>query len=357
MTVHGAKGLEAPIVFLPDTCRATGGRGVGPMFRFDDGFGSPLVWAQSKASDCAATAALRADAERRRDEEANRLLYVAMTRARDRLYVAGFRTNTNRLPDGAWYDLVSDGLAPILQTVETPDGAVRRYVEPGAAAEPRPPRPESDAAPDMPDWLTRDAPRERPPAAPLAPSRLADHAGAGQAAAAGRKAAMRRGTILHRLLEALPGIAPGNRRAAGERALALLAADWPEDQRTAALGEVLAILDNPDFAPVFAPGSLAEAGVAGRLSPAAPSLSGQIDRIRVTDTEVLIVDYKTDRAVPAGPEAVPPAYLAQLSAYAALAQAIWPGRRVRAALLWTAAPRLMELPAGVLATHGDHASA
>src|SRR5690606_10549668 len=116
---------------LPDTCRGATGRGVGPLFRFEDHFGAPLVWAQSKQVDCAATRALRADAERRRAEEANRLLYVAMTRARDRLYVGGFKTNANRLPDGAWYGLISEALAPLLDAVGTPDGPVRRRVGAG----------------------------------------------------------------------------------------------------------------------------------------------------------------------------------------------------------------------------------
>ena len=357
MTVHGAKGLEAPVVFLPDTCRATTGRGVGPLFRFDDGLGAPLVWAQSKQVDCAATRALRATAERQRAEEANRLLYVAMTRARDRLYVAGFKTNANRLPDGAWHGLMSNALAPILAPAETPDGPVRRYIGPGAPAQPRPPAEAVLAAPELPAWVGADAPRERPAVAPLAPSRLAEHVASGEGEARGRKEAMRRGTVLHRLLEALPEIAPQDRRTAGERALAVLAPDWPEETRAGYLAEVLAILDDPAFASVFAPGAQAEVNIAGRQAPGGAPLIGQIDRLAVTDHDILIVDYKTDRTVPETPDDVPAAYLAQLAAYGALAARIWPDRPVRAALLWTAAPRLMPLPRDLLERHGGQPSA
>ncbi len=356
MTVHGAKGLEAPVVFLPDTCRAPAGRGVGPLFRFEDGFGAPLVWAQSKPTDCAATRALRVEAERKRAEETNRLLYVAMTRARDRLYVAGFKTNTKQLPDEAWYPMMAGALAPLLEEVETPGGPVRRFVGPGEPVEPEAAAAAALAAPPLPGWLKADAPPERESAPPLAPSRLAEHMPTGDGEAIGRKAAMRRGTVLHRLLEALPEIAPAARRDAGRRALAVLAPEWPDETRDAYLSEILAIFDDPAFADVFAPGGRAEVAIAGRYGPDNARLVGQIDRLAVTDDVVLIVDYKTDRTVPATPDEVPAAYLAQLAAYRTLAGRIWPDRMVRTALLWTAAPRLMALPDALLAAHGTSAS-
>jgi ATP-dependent helicase/nuclease subunit A len=162
---------------------------------------------------------------------------------------------------------------------------------------------------------------------------------------------MRRGTVLHRLLEMLPDIDAAERRAAGQRALDRLTPEWPEDKRDQLLEEILAILEAPAFAAVFGPDSRAETGIAGRLVADGPLLVGQIDRLAVTDHEVLIVDYKTDRLVPDTPGEVSPAYLAQIAAYQALARQVWPGRAVRVALLWTAGPTLMELPASLLEAH------
>ncbi|MFC3134234.1 double-strand break repair helicase AddA, partial [Microbaculum marinum] len=172
MTVHGAKGLEAPIVFLPDTCRGVGGRGVGPLFPFEGSFGAPLVWAQSKQADCAVTRTLREAAERRRDEEQNRLLYVAMTRARDRLYVAGFATRRASQSGPTWYDLIGTGLETLLSETETPDGPVRRYVGPGTPREPEAPAQPAPAAAAVPDWVGRPAPREAQAVRPQAASQL-----------------------------------------------------------------------------------------------------------------------------------------------------------------------------------------
>jgi len=366
MTVHGAKGLEAPVVFLPDTCRASSGRGVGPLFRFgpddvatgdDDALREPLVWAQSKQLDCAATRALRTRAEQKRTEEANRLLYVAMTRARDRLYVAGFKTNARQIPEGAWYPLIAGALAPLLSETETPHGRVRRFRGEGVAAAPKATGNTAVAAPAMPDWLKVKAVPEAPPHRPLAPSRLAEHMPAGPGEAIGRAAAMKRGTVLHRLLEALPQIAPASRRDAGTRALARLAPDWDEGTRARYLDEILAIFDDPAFAAVFAPGGQAEVTIAGTYGPENAPIIGQIDRLSVSGDSVLIVDYKTDRTVPDKPKDVPAAYLAQLAAYTDLARRLWPGKSVRAALLWTAAPRLMALPDDLLAVHGSLSSA
>lgn len=344
MTVHGAKGLEAPIVFLPDCARATGGRGVGPLFRFGEEPGAPLVWAPSKAEDCAASAKLRAEAERARSEETNRLLYVAMTRARDRLYVAGFRTSDRKNSAPVWHDLISTALDPLLSDVETPDGPVRRMLGDGEAA-PAAPAPAAAASREaLPAWLREPAPPEAAARASLAPSRLAEHGPTGtRAGSRDGAAARRRGTVVHRLLEGLPDIPEPERAAAAGRALRVLAPDWTQATRDEVARDVLAILADPVFAPVFAPGGRAEVAIAGPGGPDGARMIGQVDRLLVGPDEVLIVDYKTDRAVPNGPEDVPEAYRAQLGAYRALSASLWPGRRVRTALLWTSAPRLMEI--------------
>jgi ATP-dependent helicase/nuclease subunit A len=345
MTVHGAKGLEAPVVFLPDCARAASGRSVGPLFRFGEDPGGPLVFAPSKAEDCAATATLREAAERARAAEENRLLYVAMTRARDRLYIAGFRNGTRRTSEPTWHDIVSSALDPLLVDADTPDGPVRRLVGEGEAAPVARQTGSGTGQEPLPAWLRELAAAEAATGPALAPSRLAGHAPGFRAATdpAGAAAARRRGTVIHRLLESLPEIAVPDRAAAAARALQVLAPDWTQQDREEIAARVLAILADPVFAPVFAPGGLAEATIAGPGGPNGERVLGQVDRLLVCADEVLIVDYKTDRLVPDGPDGVPQAYRGQLDAYRRLAARIWPGKTVRTALLWTSAPRLMQI--------------
>ncbi|ESR26001.1 double-strand break repair helicase AddA [Lutibaculum baratangense] len=352
MTVHGAKGLEAPIVFLPDTCTLPREQRVGPIFQTPEGC---LVWAPSKKADAPLTAVLREAGVARQMEEHRRLLYVAMTRARDRLYVAGYVGAKGR-PEACWHALVDAALPEeIAPQVETPEGPARRYrsgeARSAEAGKPAPARAEA------PGWLHRPAPAESA-ARTVQPSRLVPHRGfaADAAAAEARAAALQRGTALHRLLESLPEAPPEHRRSRGARALGLLLPGLPEERRDALLAEVMAILDDPRFAEAFGPDSRAEVSLGGEVAGVGDRFSAQIDRMAVTDGRVLIVDYKSDRAVPASIGEAPAAYLAQLAAYRQLARQIYPEKVVEAAILWTAAPRLDPVPTDLLAPHGGPAS-
>jgi ATP-dependent helicase/nuclease subunit A len=158
--------------------------------------------------------------------------------------------------------------------------------------------------------------------------------------------AIRRGLVLHRLLQTLPGMAVEVRRPEAERYLARAAADWPQAERDGALAKVEAILADPRFSPIFAPGSRAEVAIVGEieLRGRRRSVSGKIDRLAVGSDMVWIVDYKTNRAPPASAAEAPPAYVLQLALYRALLKSLYPGRRIAAALLFTEAARLIELP-------------
>jgi ATP-dependent helicase/nuclease subunit A len=128
-------------------------------------------------------------------------------------------------------------------------------------------------------------------------------------------------------------------------------ADFTEDERRAILAEVLAVLDDPVFASLFAAGTRAEIPIVGRVERACKSpltVAGQVDRLAVTSAAVLIADYKTDRPAPRRIEEVPPPYVAQLALYRAVLRALYGDREVRAALVWTDGPRLVELPGDVL---------
>ena len=365
MTVHGAKGLEASVVFLVDTTTSPADTQRLKLIHLPLDNAPPhapdvVVWAGKKADDPASVAAARAAMLVETEDEYRRLLYVAMTRAADRLIVGGCMPgNMNTIRRFSWYDLIDKGLGNSglhLQTIETPDGVVKRYsrledvrAPTGKAAAPVPTAPT-----DLPSWLRAAAPPELRADIPLRPSDPA--ANEGQRIRTGesvmeRARALQRGTLVHRLLQSLPDVAAERCRDAALKYLARNADGWTDDEREALAGGVLALIGDPRFAPVFAPGSRAEVSIVGRLdrpgrSPAL--VSGQIDRLVVTPGEVLIVDYKTNHAPPGAGAQAPAAYVRQLALYRAVLQKLYPQLPVRAALLWTETAEFMEISSPAL---------
>ena len=363
MTVHGAKGLQAPIVFLPDTCQVPRPQGARlyELPRHGSGPGEighlfwPIAGRKHDAIDAAKDTVRDAELE-----EYHRLLYVAMTRARDRLYVCGWQGKT-KLPDGCWYDLIKTGLAELLSPADGPNGTVVRRVEqkPAEPFEGGDVEKVEDAATELPEWALRPAPLERSPFE-LRPSRLAvgqiepssievEQVPLGPIALADN-ARFARGRLVHALLQHLPELGVEYRERAARALVAARGAELPEAVRDEIVAESLAIASDEHFAPLFAEGSLAEVPVVALLSegPEALALSGQIDRLAVLGDELLILDYKTNRPPPSRPEDVAPAYIAQLAAYRFALRRLFPGKSVRAALLWTDGPRLMEIPSPLL---------
>jgi ATP-dependent helicase/nuclease subunit A len=348
LTVHGAKGLEAPIVFLPDTMQLP--NALPPLLWPEEG-GVPLWCPRQELAVPACRTAKDAQRERQL-QEYRRLLYVALTRAEDRLYICGWET---RRPAGerSWYALCRAGLAG----VGTPFAFDARPLigEDGwageglrlAAAQTAAPRLQAAApaiatAGPLPLWAVRPAPSEPDPSRPLAPSRPegVEPAAMSPLALAGRDR-FRRGLLIHRLLQSLPDLAAGEREAAARRFLALPAHGLPADEQDDICRATLAVLQHPDFAPLFGPGSQAEVPLVGLIGGHA--LSGQIDRLVVDGERVMIVDYKTLRPPPESETEVAPIYLRQLAVYRAALARIYPGREISCALLWTEGPRLMPI--------------
>jgi ATP-dependent helicase/nuclease subunit A len=369
MTVHGAKGLEAPVVFLVDTTSSPADTQRLKLIRLPlgngEGNGAPqapgvVVWAGRKADDPAAVVTARAAMLLETEDEYRRLLYVAMTRAADRLIVGGcLPGNMNTVRRFSWYDLIVTGLGQSglhEQTIEMPDGPVKRYsrtedVAPATGvAEPR----AASAAVALPMWLQAAAPPEIRADDLLRPSGPAD--GEGRSVRSGesirmRTLALQRGTLVHRLLQSLPDLAVERRRDAALRYLARNAGDWTDGDREALAQAVLSLIGDSRFAAVFAAGSRPEVAIVGRLerTGAPPALvSGQIDRLVVTPSAVLIVDYKTNQAPPGVAADAPSGYIRQLALYRAVLQKLYPQLPVRAALLWTETPELMEISAPAL---------
>jgi ATP-dependent helicase/nuclease subunit A len=354
MTVHGAKGLQAPIVFLPDTLQVPARL---PRVLWSEE-GLPLHKAHAQCGAPLHTAAKQA-AEARREEEYHRLLYVAMTRAEDRLYVCGWNTK-NAAPAGCWYNLIAAGLAalPGAEKVAFDFGdfgdtgfagagwrvtnAQRGKLRGDKLARDLPLRTQ------LPAWAGTPPQPEPSPPRPLAPSQPAGSEPAPRSPLGPDEGGgFLRGRLVHRLLQSLPLLPPAARAESAARFLALPVHGLAPAARQSILSETLAVLEDPAFAPLFGPEAAAEVPVVGLIGTRA--ISGRIDRLMVTGDAVLIVDYKTLRPVPASAAEIPAIYLAQLTAYRAAMGAIYPGRKITCALLWTDGPKLMPVSDALLA--------
>ncbi|TVS05930.1 MAG: double-strand break repair helicase AddA [Rhodobacteraceae bacterium] len=338
MTVHGAKGLEAPVVILPDTAdyAPRERRQLYPL-------GEAVAWRGVKDDMPPALEEAIADVAALRAQEDARLLYVAMTRAESWLIVAG--AGEAKMPE-SWYNRVSAGLGHVgAVPCDMPTGQGLRYQHlewpdsGGRAPSARAPLPATPA----PLWETVAAPLGAETI--LSPSQLGGAKALPGEAGESPEAALARGTQLHLLLEHLPHWPADARGARARDLLASTEAGVPLDL-DALMAEAEAVLAAPSLAPLFAPGTLAEAEITGTLF--GRPFHGVIDRLVVSERDLLAVDYKSNRVIPARVEEVPEGLLRQMAAYRALLAQVYPGHEVRVALLWTARAELMELPAELL---------
>jgi ATP-dependent helicase/nuclease subunit A len=370
LTVHASKGLQAPIVYLPDTTRIP-----KDLDRLLTGDGDTRLWLPRADDANEAARAWKADARRRSLEEQNRLLYVAMTRAEDRLYVGGW-IGSKPQDRGCWYDRIAAGLAAsvdgeslesrVRATAKTFDftpelgelgwqGEGYELVNKGIIELPEQQLLPLESVATLEAWAREPAPEEPDPPTPLAPSRpLPDEAAHAPRAysplAQDDRHRWQRGRLLHDLLRHLPALPPAEREAAARRFLAQPGRGLSDAEVTEWTAEALAVTESPAHRALFAESSRAEVPLIGTVKTPRGSftVSGQVDRLAVTDSEVLIVDYKTNRPPPDAAAGVALAYRRQLALYRALLAKIYPSHRVRAFLLWTAAPRLMEIDAETL---------
>jgi ATP-dependent helicase/nuclease subunit A len=354
MTVHGSKGLQAPIVILGD---ATG----NPESARERGLDLPDPANETRAiplpplsrEEKQGRIAQHIEANRQGDEEEHwRLLYVAMTRVEEALFVGGAlsRRDKEGPPPKSWYARLR-ALFEADAEIEDPiwgtrcEHGVMPASIPAATSAPQLPLEEP-----LPSWLRRGPPAEPRPPRPLAPSALGEDDAPDPPfpPGMGREAA-RRGTLVHKLLERLPEVPADSREESGKAWLERHAADLAEAAREALLETALDVLANSDWAPLFAPGSLAEVPVAAVVG--GQVVAGTIDRLVVEPGRVRLIDYKTARRPPESLDQVPRGVLRQMGAYAAALETTFPGRTVEVALLYTTAPRLITVPADVLAAH------
>ncbi|GGF48259.1 double-strand break repair helicase AddA [Azorhizobium oxalatiphilum] len=359
MTVHGAKGLESPIVILADTVDLPKARTAGGLLQVTTADGAIIpVHAPRKADDSGALANARAAATDREREEYRRLLYVALTRAEDALIVCGAETRAaakdkdHARPEGCWYELVNDALIHEAERVPAQgwEGEVLRWLKSGPplvpAADDLPAA--QSVAPLAPAPL---APLVLPPAParPVRPSRAQPDAAGKRPGGASEGLDPRvRGDLVHRLLAGLGALPGEQRRSAGLRLLDHVGAGLAAELREDVLAEVMGVLDHAPLETLFGPHSAAEVPVVGRLKAVDGRLlpvNGRLDRLAVFDDRLVLADFKTDRTPPRTLDHIGEGYVAQLALYGAVLEKVFPGRALEARLVYTRGPLVHVLPA------------
>ncbi|WP_193140154.1 double-strand break repair helicase AddA [Meridianimarinicoccus sp. MJW13] len=336
MTVHGAKGLEAPLVILPD-CGKRKAPTPGEVLPHADGW---PAWLPASGDMPEALAQARDAWRARLEAERQRLLYVAMTRAETWLWVCAAEngTNSNAL---TWHEQVQDGLTELgAQSCAFPTGPGLR-LEQGTWTEGPLITPVTipEARMGLPGWATLPVIPVEDRVKTRSPSDLGGTKALPGDQNLDEEAAKARGNALHKLLEHLPGHAPASWPAMADHLLGEIAGE----DRAALLAEATDVLTAPALAELFALHHLAEVPLTAAL-PGGPPLYGLVDRLIVAEDHVLAIDFKSNPQVPDTPQAVPEGLLRQMGAYAHALQQIYPGREIRTAILWTRGARLMPLP-------------
>jgi len=347
MTIHGSKGLQSPIVLLPDTTASSTNTparaGERLLWPSQTAMNIPL-WSPRKNMDCAAYMDAVNTVKERQNEEYRRLLYVAMTRAEDRLYVGGAlgKKQKSTPPNGCWYDLIQNALEEHEKT-ERLDQNILRLSNPQTHDHEEDKNQRIDQNEEninAPDWIRTPAPATDKKTATIRPSNLHDTSTSPLNNAGTHK--FIRGNLTHKLLQLLPQIPSDKWENASKEFLNHYGKVLDQTIHTEITTEILNILNNPDFAPLFDPSSMAEVPVTGYIEGKG-IISGQIDRLLVTPETIWVIDYKTNRPPPKDIKNVPEMYQIQMEAYAQILTEIYPDRAVKAALLWTDGPFLMPL--------------
>ncbi len=348
MTIHGSKGLQAPVIILPDTLRTPGGSAGNidrrVLWGQKTGLSHPL-WSPKKNFDHAEYTRLRKGLNDREDEEYKRLLYVAMTRAEDRLYIAG-HAGKNTPDEKSWYYAIKTAMehhrhaevnAGGVITVTTPQIKRADREDKNGSTDQR------HIAQEHPDFLDKNATEETPVRDALSPSKILDDEDVYSSPLfAQDKRRFRRGNITHKLLEVLPQIPPKTRKNAAKTYLNHFAADLSEDIRSEIINETLNIIENDEYKSIFGPNSRFEVPITAVLADGT-TINGQIDRLLIEKEDIRIIDYKTNRPPPRDSKDVPKIYVEQLRAYKNALRQIYPHHRFHCALLWTDGPFLMPI--------------
>ncbi|MFM6933075.1 MAG: PD-(D/E)XK nuclease family protein, partial [Novosphingobium sp.] len=351
MTVHGSKGLQAPIVILADAADNPD-RSLGSPLELSDPLDKarriplPGLPAEEKRGRLEEQEA-RVKAEER--EEHWRLLYVAMTRAEEALFVTGaLASNEKELAPDSWYARLAEVMADKPALDDPLWGQRHEYGSLPSMPFGSDDVAETQSLPFAPTWAERAIAEEPRPPRPLAPSALGEERSSDPPWPPGTGVdAARRGVLIHRLLERLPELAPSDRSAAASAWLARNAADLAEHLRAEMVDAAIRVLGEAAWADLFGPDALAEVPIAALVGDQV--VAGTIDRLLVEPDRIRLVDFKTARRPPSDLSGVPQSIVRQMAAYAAALEVAYPGRQIDAAVLYTSVPALIEIPADLLA--------
>ena len=352
MTVHGSKGLESPIVFLPDTM--TFRERVDEIIWFESEETPHFVWPRDSESFDEKSQEVKDSLIEASRAENNRLLYVAMTRAKDHLYICGAKKSRAPL-DNSWYFLVKKVMSEIGEAIPDPrleanDEDEKNYLyrlrdAPLQKNEEKSQNTSSSIAlpTELPAWAYQKVLVESQSQRPLFPSQLdsEDEQTDRYKKSPHTEKILERGKLIHRLLEVLPSFPKKLQRKKCQDIVSLRGGIFSDQERESLIDDVIAILHHPEFDYFFGPDSRAEIPITGQIG--SQIISGQIDRLVVLEKEVLLIDYKSDRNPPERTQDIPKAYQSQMKAYKNLLQEIYPNKVIKSALLWTQGPTLMWL--------------
>ncbi len=337
MTVHGSKGLQAPVVVLPDTVRVKSIKNEAGLLYTDDCLYYPL-----KAADYEKNCRLIKEREKELSlEEYHRLLYVALTRAEERLCICGYKLSNNPSVE-SWYELCKNALSKIAE--EREDGTLVYEVAQQIDQESKKEKNKNTSIEvKIPKWFDVLVPEEGPLAKPLAPSKLDEEDDEIMVSPlkAKTKDYYRRGRIIHKMLQLLPEIDVDKRQKATEEFLLKNGDAFSYEQKEQIAEEVMKLIENPQFGVLFGQNSKAEVPLMGQVE--GKIISGQIDRLVVDEDRVLIVDFKTNRPAANSVQDVPVAYIKQMSAYEKLIKQIYPNKKIETYILWTDTAKMMKL--------------
>ncbi len=354
MTIHGAKGLESPIVILPDTGR----RDLNPNSQILVGEDNFPIWRSRQTYPSAKLQKVLETYKKKELLERNRLLYVALTRAECWLVVCGVDNGTDKSgKNPSWHQIVSAamtelGAQPLVTDESMPQDEAQEseglelsthsWPREGTSTESN----DSHARPDIPAWMTEAPQAEKRSRTTSSPSDLggAKVIGSDDETDPDSGLALDKGLAIHLLLEHLPDFLSERRHEISQKLLRLkfpdrtnLFAEWTQ--------EALAILARPELDFLFSDQAMTEVAITADIEELDPrSIFGYIDRLVFQDNSVLVVDYKTNKVVPKSADEVPEGLLRQMEAYRKALEIIYPDTRIDTALLWTRTGELMMLP-------------
>jgi ATP-dependent helicase/nuclease subunit A len=352
MTVHGSKGLQSPVVILADACadpeRARPGARLAALQLGPEGPSVPVF--RPRKDELAEPLKAQVEAQDRLDREEHwRLLYVAMTRAEERLYIGGALgpADARGPAEASWYAVVEAALRSLSSEWEEDPhwGGALRHGNGEVSVKSAARRPPTLIA--SPQWLRRPAPAETRPPRPLAPSALGEDDVADPPPSKAMREAAARGRLLHQLFERLPAVAEAERAQRADQWLEISAGVADASLRHGLVADAIRVLEDPRWRALFGPSALAEAPIAAVVAGGVV-VSGTVDRLLVEPDRVTLIEFKSARRPPERIEDVPAAHLRQVASYAAALEVIFPGRTVDAKLLYTSAPLLFDLPGPLL---------